>query len=154
MCILDLIICFLVPWGLIWGSMLREMVEKPEIEENRSAAFLYKNKQGPHIPPWCSKQGSCVTTGLKRTQTDQLLENTIVNDVRIKVGVVYEPPLLTKCEVQILQSILTGKTNKQIARTLSRSCRTIEYHRNRLMRKLNVRNAAELVKQAIAMGIA
>jgi len=61
--------------------------------------------------------------------------------------------LLTEREIQILQSILAGKTNKQIARALSRSRRTIEYHRNRLMHKLNVHNAAELVKRAIAIGI-
>ena len=34
---------------------------------------------------------------------------------------------------------------------LSRSHRTIEYHRNRLMRKLNAHNAAELVKLAEAL---
>ena len=79
--------------------------------------------------------------------TTDHLENTLVNNIGIS-----EP--LTKREVQILHSILAGKTNKQIALMLSRSRRTIEYHRNRLMRKLDSRNTVELVKRAVAMGIA
>ena len=79
--------------------------------------------------------------------TDRHLENTLVNNIGSS-----EP--LTKREVQILRSILAGKTNKQIALMLSRSCRTIEYHRNRLMRKLDARNTVELVKRAVEMGIA
>ena len=59
---------------------------------------------------------------------------------------------LTGRETQVLRWIVDGKTNKQIAKMLSRSTRTVEYHRNRLMRKLNEHTAAELVKQAIKMG--
>ena len=61
---------------------------------------------------------------------------------------------LTKREAQILRSIVAGNSNKKIAMELSRSQRTIEYHRNRLMRKLKVHSAAELVKLAIEMGFA
>jgi DNA-binding CsgD family transcriptional regulator len=59
---------------------------------------------------------------------------------------------LTGRETQVLRWIVDGKTNKQIAKMLSRSTRTVEYHRNRLMKKLNAHTAAELVKQAIKMG--
>lgn len=60
---------------------------------------------------------------------------------------------LTSRETQILRWIVDGKTNKQIAQMLNRSVRTVEYHRNRLMKKLNAHTAAEMVKQAIRMGI-
>ena len=60
---------------------------------------------------------------------------------------------LTKRETQILQSILAGQTNKQIARALCRSRRTIEYHRHRLMLKLNAHSAADLVRCALASGL-
>lgn len=60
---------------------------------------------------------------------------------------------LTSRETQILRWIADGKTNKQIAQMLNRSVRTVEYHRNRLMKKLNAHTAAEMVKQAIRMGI-
>ncbi len=63
------------------------------------------------------------------------------------------PGGLTGRETQILRWVANGKTNKQIAKMLSRSVRTVEYHRNRLMKKLNAHTSAEMVKQAIKMGI-
>jgi len=84
-------------------------------------------------------------------EADGLLENTLVNLAKRRTGT-GEP--LTPREAQILQSIVAGQTNKQIARALCRSQRTIEYHRNRLMQKLHARSAAELVKLAIMSGIA
>ncbi|HDZ68869.1 MAG TPA: response regulator transcription factor [Phycisphaerales bacterium] len=83
---------------------------------------------------------------LKEENVDELLENTLGDTINIT-----EP--LTSREAEILQSIIAGKTNKQIARKLCRSERTVEYHRNRLMRKLNAKTAADLVKRAIATGI-
>ena len=134
------------------------MAGQPEITEKQSAAFANNHKPGSGTPSRRSfvsakaraaagNPGRWITYGLKRLQTDKLLENTLVNNIGIG-------EILTKREIQILQSILAGKTNKQIARMLSRSCRTIEYHRNRLMRKLNAHNTAELVKRAVATGIA
>jgi DNA-binding NarL/FixJ family response regulator len=62
------------------------------------------------------------------------------------------PPLdskaVTKREKQILALLTEGKTNKEIARLLTLSVRSVETFRLRLMRKLGVRNAAELVKYA------
>jgi len=81
-----------------------------------------------------------------QVKDDGALEATLVRDMLIS-----EP--LTRREMQIMKSIVAGQTNKQMARTLCRSQRTVEYHRNRLMRKLNAHNSAELVRLAIAMGI-
>ena len=85
-------------------------------------------------------------TGTELLQADGLIETVPVSE-----GV--PSSHLTAREMQILQSIVAGKTNKQIARMLSRSQRTVEYHRNRLVRRLNAHSPAELVKNAIAMGI-
>jgi two-component system response regulator DctR len=93
-----------------------------------------------------SNRGFCSTSDQSKSHTDQHLENILVNNIGTS-------KLLTKREAQILRYILDGKTNKQIALMISRSLRTIEYHRNRLMRKLNAHNTVELVKKAIAMGI-
>ncbi len=60
---------------------------------------------------------------------------------------------LTRREREILRLVVSGQTNKQIAARLSRSERTIEYHRNRLMRKVGAHNAAQLVKSALAMNL-
>jgi two-component system secretion response regulator SsrB len=77
---------------------------------------------------------------------DKLLEKNLVFDVSNDVP-------LTRREEEILRLIVSGQTNKQIARRLSRSERTIEYHRNRLMRKVGAHNAAQLVKGALVMGL-
>jgi len=79
-------------------------------------------------------------------EMDKLLENTLVHNINIGGP-------LTRREAQILQLIVSGKTNKEIGRTLCRTERTIEYHRNRLYRKLDAHNAADLVRRAITMGI-
>ena len=85
------------------------------------------------------------------TSTETLQADGPIESVLVSKGAAGEH--LTARETQILQSIVAGQTNKQIARMLSRSQRTVEYHRNRLMRKLNAHTAAELVKKAITMGI-
>ncbi|MHC4193596.1 MAG: response regulator transcription factor [Planctomycetota bacterium] len=58
---------------------------------------------------------------------------------------------LTTTEKTILNLILHGKSNKEIARILHRSTRTVEYHRNHIMHKLSVHNLADLVKRAMAV---
>ncbi|MBN2136191.1 MAG: response regulator transcription factor [Sedimentisphaerales bacterium] len=60
---------------------------------------------------------------------------------------------LTRMELKVLKLIVAGKSNKEVARLLGRSVRTIEDHRNHIMRKLGVQNAVELVQRAIHMGL-
>ena len=122
------------------------MSEKSKFTEKQIAAFVGGRKNPLKSSRRSQNHKYCFTNDLKRPQADRHLENTLVDNIGIS-----EP--LTKREAQILRSILDGKTNKQIALMLSRSRRTIEYHRNRLMRKLNVHNTVELVKRAVAMGI-
>ncbi|MDT8302766.1 MAG: LuxR C-terminal-related transcriptional regulator [Sedimentisphaerales bacterium] len=124
------------------------MAEQPKINEKRIAELVSDQKTASGVPRRPSGSEYCFTANTKkRPQADRYLENTLENNIEISES-------LTKREAQILRSILAGKTNKQIALMLSRSLRTIEYHRNRLMRKLDARNTVELVKRAVAMGIA
>ncbi len=53
-------------------------------------------------------------------------------------------------EQEMLQQIALGRTNKDIARLTNLSVRTVETYRLRLMRKLQARNVAELLKEARA----
>jgi DNA-binding CsgD family transcriptional regulator len=53
----------------------------------------------------------------------------------------------------VLTLIAEGYTNKQIADRLGISVRTVETHRERLMRKLDVQGTAALTKAAIALGL-
>jgi len=59
---------------------------------------------------------------------------------------------LTKKEIEILQLVLLGKTNKEISETLNKSKRTIETHRFNLMKKMDVKNLIELSSKAKEQG--
>jgi len=61
--------------------------------------------------------------------------------------------LLTSREREVLQMIAEGKTNKDIANTLNLSVYTVEAHRGRIMEKLNLHSAGELVRFAIRAGL-
>lgn len=54
---------------------------------------------------------------------------------------------LTKREQQILNHVLAGKSNKEIAEELNISKRTAEVHRFNLMKKLKVKNLMELANK-------
>lgn len=56
---------------------------------------------------------------------------------------------LTERERQVLQCVIDGKPNKTIAATLDISMKTVEFHRARLMEKLNADSVAELVHIAL-----
>lgn len=55
-------------------------------------------------------------------------------------------------EKEILKLIVEGRANRQIADLLFISPRTVETHRANIMRKLNLKKTAELVKYAMVHG--
>ena len=56
---------------------------------------------------------------------------------------------LTKKEIAVLREIVKGRNNREIAEDFDKSVRTIEAHRFNIMKKLQVKNAVELVRVAI-----
>jgi len=60
---------------------------------------------------------------------------------------------LTQRERQVLEHIVSGLLNKQIAGKLGTVEKTIKYHRANLMRKMGVRVVADLVKIAERAGV-
>lgn len=59
---------------------------------------------------------------------------------------------LTGRQGQILNLVSLGHTNREIANLLKISVRTVEVHRFQLMRRLNVRNVAQLLRRALQLG--
>lgn len=55
---------------------------------------------------------------------------------------------LTNKELQVLELVLAGFTNKEISEKLQNSKRTIETHRFNLMKKMQVKNLMDLSKKA------
>jgi len=60
---------------------------------------------------------------------------------------------LTERELEVLRLIAEGRTAKEIASRLKMSAKTAEFHRYRIMEKLNLRTVADLTKYAIRHGI-
>jgi FixJ family two-component response regulator len=58
---------------------------------------------------------------------------------------------LTRREQQVFQMITSGKTNRMVADALGISVRTAEFHRARVMRKMQVRNLADLTLTRVAI---
>jgi len=59
---------------------------------------------------------------------------------------------LTSREQEVLRHIANGESNKQIARALDLSVRTVETHRLNIKRKLGIEGQAELIKFAVQHG--
>ena len=75
-----------------------------------------------------------------------------------RLGVITRPagepsPQLTTRELEILQLIVHGKSNKEIATVLDLSVNTVAVHRANIMQALGIHNTAELVVYAIRQGL-
>jgi len=77
--------------------------------------------------------------------------------LRRKVDPLLEEPmeldLLTPRQREILRLVSLGHTNREIATILQISVRTVEVHRFNLMRRLNVRNVAQLLRRSLQLGL-
>ena len=56
-------------------------------------------------------------------------------------------------QTQVMEMLARGMTNREIAEVLEISVRTVEVHRFNLMRRLNVRNVAQLLRRALQLGL-
>ena len=105
---------------------------------------------------------------MKEADNDQLLEALrtvargelylapgISRTVLQRIGRSGEDPYerLTTREREVFQLIAEGKTNRDVAKALELAVKTVDTHRTRLMRKLNIHDQTSLVKYALRKGI-
>jgi DNA-binding NarL/FixJ family response regulator len=62
--------------------------------------------------------------------------------------------ILTKREVQVLEMIGRGLTNREIAQHLDISIKTVDTHRGHVLKKLGLRNNSDLTRFAVKHGYA
>ena len=60
---------------------------------------------------------------------------------------------LTHREREVLEYVIAGRLNKQIAASIGTVEKTVKVHRGRMMAKLGVRSVADLVRLADKVGI-
>ncbi|MBL7179753.1 MAG: response regulator transcription factor [Pseudomonadota bacterium] len=75
--------------------------------------------------------------------------------VRMASGMVGRSILdgLSNREIQVLRRLASGQTNREIAEVYHISVKTVDTYRFRLLKKLNLRNNAELSRFAIQTGV-
>lgn len=83
----------------------------------------------------------CVEKALTRS-AEQRQRSGERNEARRRLN------LLTPREFDVMQLVVTGMLNKQIAGELGRAEKTVKVHRHRVMQKLGVTSVAELVRLA------
>ena len=72
---------------------------------------------------------------------------------RLLNSIAASPAMLSKREAEILKLTAKGHSSTDIAQRLTISVNTVEFHRRRIMQKLNAANAAEAVGKAAELGL-
>ena len=122
-----------------------------ELTEAGGAGYLLKQADFTDVVRAIreAKKGNAFySPAISRRLTDRYRE-TIVGGVPVKK----RTDLLTSREVEVLQLIAEGESNKQIAAELGISVKTVERHRQRLMDKLAIHDIAGLTRYAISKGL-
>jgi DNA-binding NarL/FixJ family response regulator len=99
-----------------------------------------------------------LTTAIESVANGQTYLSPKVTGVVVDDFVRTTPPTeamtrLTERERQVLQLIAEGRTTKQIAEKIGISPKTVDTHRQQIMRKLDLHSVAELTKYAVREGI-
>lgn len=78
-----------------------------------------------------------------------------ISDILLKsyIRKMKEDDALSDREIEILKLVTNGFSNKDIAEKLFLSTRTIESHKNHIMKKLNIKTTIDLVKYSVKKGI-
>ncbi|MFH1807721.1 MAG: response regulator transcription factor [Pseudomonadota bacterium] len=94
------------------------------------------------------------TIAAGKTYLSPGISDAVIQDLMERVGQGLSPEVeLTGREREVLQLIAEGHSTKVIADQLAISVKTVETHRQSLMRKLQVSGVAELTKVALRMGL-
>jgi len=89
-----------------------------------------------------------------------LVEQCLKRDAEARVArdrrrlVVERLSQLTQREREVLDQVVAGRLNREIAEMLAISIKTVEAHRAKIMEKLEVNSVAELVQATLAAGAA
>jgi DNA-binding NarL/FixJ family response regulator len=112
------------------GYVLKDSVEQELIQ-----AVVAVQKGGRYFSPGVRAFADPVTSGARDRLPDDSYET------------------LTAREREVYQLLAEGSSNKEIAKALNLSLHTVETHRARIMEKLGIHTAAELVISAVRRGL-
>lgn len=114
-----------------------------------ASGYLLKESAGTEVV----KAVRAVAAG-QRYLSGQITETVIEYLRKFDVGTPKSPlESLSEREREVLQLVVEGKANAEIAHTLSLSVKTVETYKSRLMNKLEIKDIPSLVKFAITHGL-
>jgi DNA-binding CsgD family transcriptional regulator len=132
--------------------------------EHRQAAEIFQTLGAPYLAAACLCENTdadsiFLASGLaKKMRAARLIEKLrdVANKASIEVaglkasrgpyGAARQHPLgLTKKEQQVLELLVNGASNQEIAEQLSRSKRTVEHHVSSIFSKMNVENRVDVL---------
>ena len=100
------------------------------------------------VKPFCTKE----VVRRVEVAVDEYSEREVGSEAaKVSLYVPGTEPL-TNREREVLARIAVGETNKETARRLGLSARTVEGYRASIMRKVGARNAAELLRRVFRQG--
>ncbi|MGA0598124.1 response regulator [Enterovirga sp. CN4-39] len=106
--------------------------------------FVHKSEAGEHL------LHALAALAMKQPYfSGEISELLLASFVEVSTG----GSALTRREEEIVKRIADAYSSKEIARQLNLSVKTVEAHRASVMRKLNLKNLAELVRYAVRQGL-
>jgi DNA-binding NarL/FixJ family response regulator len=87
-----------------------------------------------------------VATGNNYYSND--VTSTIVNQLFHPINSERKKIALSEREIEIIKHVADGKTNRETAEIINLSPRTVETHRRNILKKLELKNTAELINYA------
>ncbi len=139
--------------GWVFGpSDGRLILDRVNAQENPPRIVVYTGLDNSTVPAQVMAHGGAAF--VSKSEQPAILLNTIADVAKgrmvfpfIDVRTLYENPLvtLTRRELEVLSSLASGRTNKQIARDMEISLNTVKFHVRNLFQKLNVNSRSQAI---------
>lgn len=153
------------PWCLVLDVRMPGLdgLELQHALADREAQIIFITGHGS--VPMCAQamKAGAVDFLTKPVDDEELLASVVralVRSVSVRVAAAERAAArerldtLTAREVEVMQRVISGALNKQIADDLGAAEKTIKIHRSRVMEKMGVTSVADLVRVTQAAGVA
>jgi two-component system, NarL family, nitrate/nitrite response regulator NarL len=116
-------------------------------KERSYISQMIKNGASGYLVKSASKEE--IEAAILSANEGKLYLSLDINSIDLNPEVAPDVPVVSRREKEVLQLIVDGLTNPQIAEKLFISLHTVDSHRKNLLAKFNVNNTASLIRVAI-----
>jgi DNA-binding NarL/FixJ family response regulator len=116
-------------------------------KERSYISQMIKNGASGYLVKSASKEE--IEAAIQSANEGKLYLSLDINSIDLNTEMAPDVPVVSRREKEVLQLIVDGLTNPQIAEKLFISLHTVDSHRKNLLAKFNVNNTASLIRVAI-----